>query len=572
MNALEKIKTIALMIESIRNLGKYDIDFMPTKVVSGKFMTMRQAVSQIEDGATVMTAGFGGHGKASYFFKAVKEEYLRTGRPASLNWLTVSGQGNRGKGSGSIEDLAIPGLIKQYVTGFHDSSPKLLALGENGDIELHTLPQGQITDLLLAQAEGKTTVETRTGIGTFLDPDLGGSSALTPNTDKSYVSKLNGNLVYTMPKVEVAIFYAPYADSEGNIYYKNASCLSECTEVAMAARNNGGKVIVFVSDIIDKNKAQISIPHEQVTSVSVNPLADQQLFFPQKKYFKAFTVGANEDPKAALEKVHFINYLVGTLLGAIPKRTPLMHAMARKAAAIVTEVSRESRESSLVNFGIGLPEEVSAMLYQGGVSDRFTFTAEAGVYGGIPTAGMFFGGAINPKEMHSSAWMFNHYKENLDLTVLGIMQVDSEGNVNVSRRGEKVTQYVGCGGFIDISTSAKTIVFIGTFMAKAEMILKQGRLTVKKKGIPKFVDQLMEVTFPAKEALKQGKDVHYVTDLGVFRLTEKGLLLTEVMPGIDIEKDIIQNAKAKIHVADQVETINSEFVTGKNFNLKTRLK
>ena len=173
-----------------------------------------------------------------------------------------------------------------------------------------------------------------------------------------------------------------------------------------------------------------------------------------------------------------------------------------------------------------------------------------------------------PKEMHSSAWMFNHYKENLNLAVLGIMQVDSEGNVNVSRRGEKVTQYVGCGGFIDIATSAKNLIFIGTFMARADLKLKNGRLTVRKKGIPKFVEQLMEVTFPAKEALKQGKEVHYVTDLGVFRLTEKGLLLTEVMPGIDIQKDIIQNAKAKIHVADQVETIKSEFVTGENFNLK----
>lgn len=572
MNALEKIKTIAQIIEYARNLGKYDIDYMPTEVVSDKFMTMRQAVSQVENGATVMTAGFGGHGKASYFFKAVNEEYLKTGRPANLNWLTVSGQGNRGKGSGSIEDLAIPGLLKQYITGFHDSSPKILELAENGDVELHTLPQGQITDLLLAQAEGKTTVETRTGIGTFLDPDLGGSSALTPNTDISYVSKVNGNMVYTMPKVEVAVFYAPYADSEGNIYYKHASCLSECTEVANAARKNGGKVIVFVSDIIEKNEAEISIPHEQVTSVSVNLLADQQIFFPQKKYFKALTVGANEDPKAALEKVKFINTLVGVLLGAVPKRTPLMYAMARKAAAIVTEISQEPQETYLLNFGIGLPEEVSAMLYQGGVSDRFTFTAEAGVYGGIPTAGTFFGGAINPKEMHSSAWMFNHYKENLDLTVLGIMQVDSEGNVNVSKKGEKITQYVGCGGFIDISTSAKNIVFIGTFMAKADLKLKKGRLTVKKKGIPKFVDQLMEVTFPAKEALKQGKEVHYVTDLGVFRLTEKGLLLTEVMPGIDIQKDIIQNATAKIHIADQVKTITSEFVTGNNFDLKAPLK
>ncbi len=120
---------------------------------------------------------------------------------------------------------------------------------------------------------------------------------------------------------------------------------------------------------------------------------------------------------------------------------------------------------------------------------------------------------------------------------------------------------------MNISSSAKKIVFIGTFMAKADIKLKKGQVSVRKSGIPKFVDQVMEVTFPAREAMKQGKEVYYVTDLGVFRLTEEGLVLTKVMPGIDIQKDIIQNATAKIHVAEPVETISPEIVTGKNFRL-----
>lgn len=560
MNALTKIKTALQMLRSARRLGKHDIDYLPSRINSEKIMTMRQAVSQIENGTTVMTAGMGSHGKPSCFFQAIRDVYLKSGRPANLNWITVSGQGARGKNLGSIEDLAIPGIISEYITGFHESSPRLLEMGESKDIELHTLPQGAITDLLVAQAIGETSVESHAGIGTFLDPDLGGSSALTPHTDKSYVTRVNGKIAYTMPKIEVAAFYAPYADREGNLYFKHASSRSECCEAAMAANKNGGKVIVWVSDIIEKNEAEITIPHEQVTSVSVNPQAEQCNFFSQKNYFTALTEGANEDPDAAFEMIKFIN----ELSRVYSKRKPEMYAMARMAASVVTEISGKW---SLVNFGIGLPEEVAKMIYQGGVLDRFTFSSEAGAYGGIPAQGLYFGGSVNPEKLTSSAWMFNHYKENLDLTVLGIAQVDSQGNVNVSRRSNKLTDYVGPGGFIDISTSAKKIVFIGTFMAKADLELKKGRLSIKKKGIPKFVDEVMEITFPAKQALKQGKEVHYVTDLGLFRLTENGPELIKVMPGVDIQKDIIQNATAKIHVADQVEMIPPDIVTGKDFRL-----
>ena len=560
MNALTKIKTTAQVLGAVRRLGNYNIDYLPARINSGKFITMREAASQIEDGTTVITAGMGSHGRPAFFFQAVREVFLKTGRPANLNWISVSAQGNRGKRAGSVEDLDVPGLLSEYLTGHLETAKRLLDMGENRDIELHTLPQGEITELLVAQAAGKTTVENYTGIGTFLDPDLGGTSAITPHTEKSYISKVNGKIAYTMPKIDVAAFYAPYADREGNIYFKHASSRSECIEAAMAANKNGGKVIVWVSDIIEKNEAEISLAHEQITSISVNPWAEQSAMTPQKRYFKALTEGASEDPEGAFARMKFINELTRVY----SKRKPEMFAMARMAASVLIEISEKS---SLVNFGIGLPEEVAKMIYQGGAHERFTFSSEAGAYGGIPCQGLYFGGSVNPERLTSSAWMFDHYKENLDVTVLGILQVDSQGNVNVSKRGDKVTEYVGPGGFMNISSSAKKIIFIGTFMARADIKLKKGQVTVRKSGIPKFVDQVMEITFPAREAMKQGKEVHYVTDLGVFRLTEEGLVLTQVMPGVDIEKDIIRNATAKIQVADQVETILRETVTGKNFRL-----
>ena len=120
---------------------------------------------------------------------------------------------------------------------------------------------------------------------------------------------------------------------------------------------------------------------------------------------------------------------------------------------------------------------------------------------------------------------------------------------------------------MNIASSAKKIIFLGSFMAKANFKLRNGKLRIAKKGIPKFVDTLNEVTFNAKEALKQGKKVYYVTTVGIFRLTEQGVELYRVMPGIDIRKDIIANSTARIIVPDHVETVTPDIVTGIGYTL-----
>jgi len=259
-----------------------------------------------------------------------------------------------------------------------------------------------------------------------------------------------------------------------------------------------------------------------------------------------FTEGATEDMDKAIGTLRKIN----SITSYSPKRGPVESTLARMAASLFVKVAKKG---NLVNLGIGLPEEVGRLVYEGGLFDDMTFSSETGVYGGLPASGLFFGGAINPQKMYSSAWIFNHYKTNLDITVLGLLQVDSKGNVNVSKRGEGVKNYVGPGGFMNIAASAKTIIFIGSWMAKAEFSLEDGKLTLVKKGIPKFVDELYEVTFNAQDALKKGKTIYYVTTVGIFRLTEKGPELIQVMPGIDVQKDIIEASTAKTLISDQLE-------------------
>lgn len=273
-----------------------------------------------------------------------------------------------------------------------------------------------------------------------------------------------------------------------------------------------------------------------------------------------FTEGGTEDMDECIAKMQKIN----SITSYAPQRGPVESTLARMAASLFVKVAKKG---DLVNLGIGLPEEVGRLVYEGGLFPDMTFSSETGVYGGLPASGLFFGGSINPRKMYSSAWIFDHYKTNLDITVLGLLQVDSKGNVNVSKRGEGVKNYVGPGGFMNIAASAKTIIFIGSWMAKAEFTLENGKLSLVKKGIPKFVDELYEVTFNAQEALKKGKTIYYVTTVGIFKLTEKGPELIQVMPGIDVQRDILDASTATIQISEDLETVPADIATGENYQM-----
>jgi propionate CoA-transferase len=199
-----------------------------------------------------------------------------------------------------------------------------------------------------------------------------------------------------------------------------------------------------------------------------------------------------------------------------------------------------------VNIGVGFPEEVVNQLIKYNLHQDINFTTEAGAFGGLPSSGVFFGASVNPKLLESSTETFHRYQNDLDAAILGFLQIDSKGNVNASKRGKRITEYVGAGGFPDIASGAKVVLFVGTWMSGGKLVIRDNKLLLVKKGKAKFVKQVDQVTFNGMEALKSGKKIFYVTNVGVFTLTEKGLMLIMVMPGIDIEKDIINSCEAGI--------------------------
>jgi propionate CoA-transferase len=309
MELIETTKLLAHLVGYKLTQKRYDIDYRPNDLDQGKFISARQAVLQIKEKDNVISTGMASHARGAIFYWAMRDVYKEKKRPMDLTWITVSAQGGRGKAPGTIEELAVPGLLKEYICGHVETAKALLALGDEGKLEIHTLPQGEITALLIAQANGRSTVESRTGIGTFYDPANGGTTAITPGAFKSYISRKDDLLSFTMPRVNAAFMVAPYADREGNIYFKHASTITENVEAAMAAHKNGGKVFVTVSGIIEKNESEIRIPKEWVTGIVVNPWNEQSGAVRQKQYWPLFTEGANVDTQKAVKKLKLVNKL-----------------------------------------------------------------------------------------------------------------------------------------------------------------------------------------------------------------------------------------------------------------------
>ncbi|MGB5216996.1 MAG: CoA-transferase [Smithella sp.] len=561
VNIARMSTTLAKLLYFRLTWTRRNLDYLPAGL-GPKFMTARDAAKLIPDGSTLSIGGFAATARASIFYWALRDSYERTGHPRNLTVIGACPQGGRGMTPGMIEELDAPGIITRYIVGHGETAKALLQLADEGHLELHTMSQGTLAFLIEAQAKGIQNIETHVGLGTFLDPSVGEGSAVSPGARDSFIKIKDGKLEYHIPPIDRTLFLAPYADHEGNIYFKDAALILDYKDAAAAARMNGGKVIVAVSRIIPRDSSQITIPSEQVDAIVVNPRNEQVGGIFQTDFAPYFTACSSEVDHEAVKLMRLIN----TFLDITPYRGKVADIPARLCADIFVKTTRPG---AIVNIGIGIGEEVARMLYEFGLYKDITFTSEGGAYGGLPASGVYFGAAISPRKILSTAEMFHLYEEKLQTSVLGFLQVDSAGNVNVSHRGPKIIDFVGPGGFTDIVEYARTIIFVGNWMDEARYGFKNGRVSIKKPGTPKFVDKVDKITFNAQGALKAGKLVLYVTTVGVFKLTEAGLELIQIMPGIDIEKDIVKNSSARFIIPKHsIPEVAPEIVSGKGFALR----
>jgi acyl CoA:acetate/3-ketoacid CoA transferase len=121
---------------------------------------------------------------------------------------------------------------------------------------------------------------------------------------------------------------------------------------------------------------------------------------------------------------------------------------------------------------------------------------------------------------------------------------------------------------VDITCRAKKIVFSGMFNAGAKLSVVDGKLFIDKEGkAKKLVNEVEHVTFSGRRAVAQGQDVTYVTERCVMRLTPQGLLLTEIAPGVDLERDILGQSEFAIAVSPSLRSMPTAIFNPAPFGL-----
>ncbi|MGF6906420.1 acyl CoA:acetate/3-ketoacid CoA transferase [Fusobacterium sp. PH5-44] len=514
-----------------------------------KFINASEAANLIKDNSFLLLSGFVGIGIPEEILFEMEKSFLEKNTPKNLTIMFAAGFGDS-KTQG-LNRFGHKGMLKKAIGGHWGLGPAIGKLANNNDIEAYNLPQGVVAQMFRDMAAKKPGTISHVGLGTFVDPDLqGGKLNSVTQDDIVEKIKLNGRevLFFHGQKGDVAILKGTSADEEGNISCEEEPLTGEKLSIATAIRNAGGKVIVQVKKRVKTGTIQphdVIIPGIMVDYIVVSEVPE----YNKQTYIHDF------NPDYVSRKI--TSEIIEQSIVPFDERKMI----SRRCAMLL------SRDKTVLNYGIGMPEVIAKVLNEEGQEEYFVPTVEPGVIGGTPEGGLNFGASINPACIIDQASQFDFYDGGgLDMAFLGLAQCDQFGNINVSKFGTKIA---GCGGFINITQNAKEVVFLGTFTANGLKVdVDNGKLKILSEGkIKKFINNVEQITFSGNVAKENNKKVIYVTERAVFQLKKEGLTLIEIAPGVDLEKDILNQMEFIPIISNELKLMDSRIFSKEKMGL-----
>lgn len=503
------------------------------------FLNADQAAELIKDGSTVATIGMTLVSASETILKGIEKRFLETGSPNNLTLVHSCGQSDRDRG---IQHFAHEKMLARIIGGHWGLQPRMMKLIAENKILAYCIPQGQFAQLYRSMAGGEPGKITKVGLGTFIDPRIDGGKMNEVTKDAPDivdVVNIGGEeyMRYKPISLDYCIIRGTYVDENGNLTTDEEAMQLEVISAVFACKRFGGKVIAQAKYKVKNGSLhckRVTVPGIFIDAVVMcdNPEEDHR-----QTHSFAFDPAYCGDIKVPIESSEMLPLNVRKLIG----RRALM------------ELTRDD----VLNVGTGIPNDVvGPILSEEDVQEDVTITVESGIYGGIPMGGIDFGIAKNNFALLRHDDQFDYYNgAGVDVTFMGAGEIDADGSVNATRLGPNPT---GAGGFIDITTNAKHVVFCSTFTGKGLKCSFEGnKLHINQEGeLIKCKEKLQQISYNGKIARKKGQKMHYVTERAVFELRPEGLTLIEIAPGIDLQTQVLELMEFKPLVSENLKTMD----------------
>ena len=516
---------------------------MKTKVYS-----VADAVARIKDGASVAVGGTGPAMEPDLILDALEKRFLAEGHPRDLTVIAPMSPGDR-PGKGGLNCFAHEGMIAKLIGASFSMYryPQLLELVRAGACEGYTLGMGTMVQLLTAIAARRPGLFTTVGIGSFLDPRVEGGCMNARSTKPPVrLETLDGKeyLYHPAFPIDVAIIRGTTADENGYLSFEEEPNSLGMLELAAAAKASGGMVIAQVKRLARANSLDpklVRVP---------GPLVDVIVVHPRQTQVSAEMA----DPLNGWNP-----FLAGSLKAPL-NNLPRLEGAAERA--MMRRAVLELRPGDVVNLGAGVAAQLPRIALEEGILDRVVFTNEHGIFGGLMATalGGSFVPALNADAIMDSSFQFAFYEGGgLDITFLGVGQIDAEGNVNVSKFAR---EWNGPGGFNSIIEHTPRLVFCGSLTSGGlKLEVSGGRMRIAEEGrFRKWVPKVEQITLNAKRAYARGQSVLYITERAVFKLGTQGPELIEIAPGIDPERDVRPLVGFPLRVSESLRTMDARIL------------